>query len=346
MAKAIAPSGDALLLLLGRPASDSAVQDSLANLAHDMQPELDPESGNDAFVDWVTVNEIGLEYGFQDEAFVRALDPELRYKSPFLLTQLYFYGNTEKTRPFPYALPFGLDFADDRYAVQRKMAAFSQPCRAFVRDAWQLQTFDVTVAYQGDNRGVESVYCHIPCTCWAIPAGEAQRLALFTPDAFADLFGERWSSARLRERLAPLAFHEVLAEARSEHCADLHLTHGIEFGFGPGKEVAAADQRFSRALALASVTYYAGRVLDAREWVGPLPLKLKFSDSQANIAAKIGRQPDVRNDFDRTGIVVWHFERYSLRVEYSNIENRVLRVTLLAPGYWEASGSGGDSSND
>ena len=49
------------------------MQAELAQCAHGMQPELDPDN-EESFVDWVTVNEIGLEFGFEDEAYVRALD--------------------------------------------------------------------------------------------------------------------------------------------------------------------------------------------------------------------------------------------------------------------------------
>jgi hypothetical protein len=341
-----AGSGEALLNLLALNVDNVLIQAALHDLAHGMQPELALDNEDGAYVDWVTVYEIGLEFGFQDNAFVCALDPSLRHKSPPILTQLYFYGDTAKTRPFPYVLPFGLNFGDDRGAVRRKLTGPTHPCRAFIRDAWRLPTFDVTVGYRSDDGLLESVYCHVPYTNWPMPEGEAKLVAPFTPEVFSELFGQRWSSAYLRERLAPLGFHELLAQARSEHCADMRLTHGVEFGFGPGHEVAAADPMFPRSLALASVTYYAGRVLDAHEWAGPLPMRLAFVDSQFDIAAKIGRNPDARNDFDRTGTAVWHFERYSLRVEYSNIENRLMRVSLLAPGYWEASGGGGDEDHE
>lgn len=128
-------------------------------------------------------------------------------------------------------------------------------------------------------------------------------------------------------------FQAVLPEVRAEGTADLRLSHGIEFGFAPGREVARSDPKFPGALALASVTYYAGRVLDALEWVGPLPFGVAFTDSQSALAAKLGCPPDVREDEERTGFVIWHFQHFSLQVEYSTIENRLMRITLIAPGY-------------
>jgi hypothetical protein len=306
-----------------------------------MQPELDPND-EEAFVDWVTVNEIGLEFGFEDEAYVRARDEDERRKGPLLLTQLYFYGDTARTMPFPYQLPFGLDFGDDRGAVRRKLARHDSLRRSYIRDAWRFANYDLVIAYRADNGLVESVLCFIRYTPWPVPEDEAELVAQFTPEALCELFGARWSSALLRGRLGPLGYASVLHEARSEHCADLRLVHGIEFGFAAGEQVPAADPQFPRALALASITYSGPRVYDARQWVGPMPFALSFDDSQADIAAKIGRKPDERADFDRNGFVLWHFDRYSLRTEYSNIENRLMRATIMAPGYWQASQGGSE----
>jgi hypothetical protein len=336
-------SGDELLGLLGLPSSTDRVQVALAGLAHGMQPELDPDDEN-AFVDWVTVNEIGLEFGFEDEAYVRALDVDERRRAPLLLTQLYFYGDTPRTQPFPYSLPFGLDFGDHRAAVHRKLAARDPLRRSYIRDAWRLPEFDLTIGYRADDGKLESVLCDLPYQPWPIRPDEAELVSTFSPQVFGKLFGARWSSALLRSTLAPLGYASALPDARSEHNADLRVAHGIEFGFAPGDQVAAADPKFPRALALASVTFYGPRVFDAREWMGPMPMSLSFDDSQAQIAAKMGRSPDARNDFDRSGYVIWHFPDYSIRAEYSNIENRLLRVTLLAPGYWAAS-MAGEGSN-
>ena len=336
---ALCGNGDDLLDLLGENYDSAPVQAALAQLARGMQPELDPDK-EEVFVDWVTVNEIGLELGFEDEAYVRARDPEERRKGALLLTQLYFYGDTARTMPFPYALPFGLDFGDDRSAVHRKLAVYEAQRRSYIRDAWRLAEFNLVVAYRQDNGLLESVLCYIPYTPWPIAKGEFELVSPFTPQVLCDLFGERWSSALLRNQLGPLGYASVLPKARSEHCADLRMTHGIEFGFAPGEHVPAADRQFPHALALASVTYYGARVYDACQWVGPMPLALSFEDSQAQITAKVSREPDYRTEFDRNGFVLWHFDRYSLRAEYSNIENRLLRSTIMAPGYWVASGAG------
>jgi hypothetical protein len=334
-----AVTGDDLLGLLGLSANSAPVQTALIQFAHGMQPELDPHD-DEAYRDWVTVNEIGLEFGFEDEAYVRALDMATRRQGVLLLTQLYFYGDTPKTQPFPYPLPFGLAFADDRTTVRRKLGAYDHLRRSYVRDAWRLPDFNLTIAYRHDGR-LESVLCYLRYAPWPTPANEAELAALFTPDALSALFGARWSSALLRSRLGPLGYVDALPDARSEHSADLRMSHGIEFGFAPGRQVPASDSEFPEVLALASVTYYGPRVYDARAWVGPMPFGLSFDDSQTRIVERVGREPDQRRDFDQNGYVIWHFERYSLRAEYSNIENHLVRATIMAPGYWAATIGGG-----
>jgi|GEM_PF-450384 len=332
-------AGDELLALIGLPVQAPRIQAALLALARGMQPELDPEDDN-AFVDWVTVNEIGLEFGFEDRAYVMGLDMEPPRTGPLLLTQLYFYGDTPKTRPFPHPLPLGLDFGDDRGAVRAKLAAHEASRRSYLRDAWRLDAFELTAAYREDDGRLESLLCHVPYRRWPAQADERDLAAPFTPELLIGLFGARWSSAVMRRQLAPLGYESALSGVRMHRSADLHVAHGIEFGFAPGELVAGADLRYPRSLALASVTYYGARVLDARQWMGAMPFDLSFDDSQAQIAAKLGRAPDERTDFDRSGLALWHFEGCSLRVEYSNIENHLLRVTLMAPGYWLATGAG------
>ncbi len=331
-------SGDQLLNLLGLESTTLLVQSTLHSLARGMQPELELDNP-ESLVDWVTVNEIGLEFGFEDDAYVRAQDFEKRRQGALLLTQLYFYGDTLNTKPFPYPLPFGLTFSDDRNDVHSKLSKFDEKRRTYIRDAWQLPDFNMTIAYQSDSGKLESVLCYKPPIPWPLSKNEREMLAPFTPDALVSLFGLRWSTRELRTHLESLDYASALPNVRSEHSADLRMTHGVEFSFAPGVQVPVSDPQFPNSLSLASVTYYGPRVYDAREWVGPMPLNLSFNDSQSQIEAKLGRKPDERGDFDRVGFAIWHLDSFSLRAEYSNIENHLLRATIMAPGFWALSGA-------
>jgi hypothetical protein len=327
---------NALIELLGQSVAAPEVQASLAKFARGMQPELDADD-EDCLVDWVTVNEIGLEYGFEDAAYVQALEVNQRRNGELLLTQLYFYGDTPTTQPFPHPLPLGLSFEDDRPAVREKLAAHEGTRRSYLRDAWQLPNFNLTVAYAKNSGRLESVFCHVAPTPWSLAKGEAELAAAFNTEVFVGLFGRRWSHPTLRAQLAPLGFEDALRDVRSEHTAYLHVEHGIELGFAPSQDIAGADSKYPKSLALASVTFYASRVLDARAWQGPLPLDISFDDTFEALAAKLMRAPDERADENQTGFVLWHFKNYSLQIEYSSVENRLLKITMLAAGFWAAS---------
>jgi hypothetical protein len=295
-----------------------------------MQPALDSED-EEKLVDWVTVNEIGLELGFEDEAYVRALDPERRRRGPLLLTQLYFYGDTPRTQPFPYPLPFGLTFEDDRNDVRRKMGAADDRRRSHARDAWELPEFNVAIAYRKDIGTLESVLCYRRYDPWPEIPGEAERMAAFTPEFFIGFFGARWSNEALRIAMAPLGYEEVLPAVRIEHAADFRYSHGIELTFASSEELRVADQRFAHALAFSGVTYYASRQLDAREWAGPMPFGLTFADSQRELREKVGGPATRYSDETFSGEASWTFETFTLTVLYSNIPNRLARVMLQAP---------------
>jgi hypothetical protein len=320
---------DALLQFLGLPVSDQGVLGALALLARGMLPELDPDD-DDSFVDWVSVNEIGLEFGFEDEAYVKAKPPEQRRQSPLILSQLYFYGDTPTTRAFPFALPLGLSLQDDRSAIRSKLAAFDGTRRSYIRDAWNLPAYDLTVAYRAGDSRVESVLCHLRYAPWPTPPDDVSG---WTHERFVQLFGTRWSDPVLRSGLEPFDIERSIGEIRSEHEADYRTTHGVELVFSDTEVLAAAKNRKSGGLAFSAVRFYASRVFDACQWPGPLPFGLSFDDSQRELVEKIGSRPEQHEDETLTGMASWQFDTFDLNVEYSNVENRILRLTVSSPGY-------------
>ena len=318
-------NGDSLVPLLDRPVGDARVQQALDTLARGLRPELEP--GDDTLVDWVSANEIGLEFGFEDDAFVHASPLEQRGEGPLILSQLYFYGDTPRTRPFPYALPLGLSLDDDRVVVRAKLGAFEGTRRSYIRDAWNLPAYDLTVAYDNQHGRVESVLCHLRYAPWPPPAAD---LTTWTHERFVELFGLRWSDPFLRTALEPFDIEGRIGEIRSEHEADCRMTHGCELVFSEAPEVSHKGD-----LALAAIRYYGSRVLDARQWPGPLPFALSFDDTQHQLIDKVGRRPEQQEDEVLTGMAAWEFDTFNLSVEYSNVENRMLRLTVSARGYGE-----------
>jgi hypothetical protein len=325
-------SGDNLLALLGMPVEEPAVKACLAFVARDMRPELDPDDPDD-YIDWITLNDIGLELGFEDEAYLCAWEESMRRTGRSLLTQLYFHADTSQTQAFPYQLPFGLTFADDRRQVRAKLNGFDDARRSYIHDAWKLPAFDLTVIYAA-NGLLESISCRLRCSPWPASSADEADALLPGPEHFVRLFGLRWSSARLRLGLAMFGFDSRVAEVRSEHVADLRLTHGLELYFAPSGMLSKTNQRLPQSPAFAAVQYLSEREFDARQWRGALPFGLNFADTQADLRRKIGCAPAEQTDAELCGLAVWHFPTYTLSVLYSNLENHLLRLTLMTPEYW------------
>jgi hypothetical protein len=66
-----------------------------------------------------------------------------------------------------------------------------------------------------------------------------------------------------------------------------------------------------------------------------LPFGLRFDDSPEWLEHRVGSAPYRRKDGPLTGHALWHFDRASLHVVYSTVENHLFRVMLMAPGYWQ-----------
>jgi hypothetical protein len=86
-------------------------------------------------------------------------------------------------------------------------------------------------------------------------------------------------------------------------------------------------------LVFGAVEFYRRRFEDAREWTGELPFGLIFDDSQETMTGKVGRTPDKQQDDRFKGLATWHFSDFSLEVMYNNIENHLVRISLMAPGF-------------
>ncbi|GAA0754574.1 hypothetical protein GCM10009107_31220 [Ideonella azotifigens] len=323
--------GDSLLALLGRPIEDQGVQDCLERLARGIQPELDAED-REVYVDWIVLNELGLELGFDDQAYLEALDPTLRRQGPVLFSQVIFHADGPVMRNFPFKLPFGLSLDDARQATRTRLDAKSSQRRSYLSDFWRIAGLDVTVAYRDAGHAIQSVYCRMPETPWAL---DSHTRLLPTPEEFRNLFGLRWSQLQLRAALAMFGIDRHLASVRREHVADMRREYGIELYFTEGRRIVGSDRRYPNAQVFSAVTYYAARELDSLCWTGPLPFDLNFSDTQQDLVRKVGHRPVVHEDALLSGHAVWCFEDGTgLNVLYSNLENRLLRVTWMAPGFW------------
>jgi len=325
--------GDRLVGLIGRSSEHPAVELCLDELARGQRPQLDIED-RETYFDWIVLNEIGLKLGFDDEAWLLALDDDLRGSGKLLLSQVWFHGDRPDMQPFPFALPFSLLLSDSREEVRRKLGDHEGSRRSYISDMWRLPQCTVTVSYRHEEPGIEWIYCQLPESPWP-PSLEDVELP--TPEQFARLFGLRWSSVALRDALRQFHLEGRLDQVRKEGVVDLRREHGIELHFAKARQIGGGDGPFADSPAFAAVTYYAARELDSRQWRGTLPFGLDFSDTPADVGRKVAKRPAEHHDVELSGYAVWHGRAWSLEVLYSNLENRPLRVSLMDPGYWPGS---------
>ena len=87
---------------------------------------------------------------------------------------------------------------------------------------------------------------------------------------------------------------------------------------------------------LRSITLHRNRDRDSVGWQGRLPEGLSFEDSPQDLRDKMAVAPDAGSDAPDTGFALWHCPDYTLHVLYINIDNRLIRVRLIAPGVWRS----------
>lgn len=322
-------NGEFILSLVGRPLEDPDVQRLLATRARGIQPELDTEDTESTF-DWIVLNELGLKLCFEDEAYLNADDAEKRQHGRLIFSGAWFHADTPEMQPFRERWPFGLAPGQLRESVCQALAEYEELRTYYLHDAWRLPALDITACYDAVGT-LESLYCRLRPQPWRSVRTPVRSML---PADFEGLFGRRWSSASLRLAVAAFGGDELLAGARREHLIDLRRDFGVELHFSPGVRVRGSDPLFPGALVFSAVTYYAERELDASQWRGKMPWGLVFDDTQAQLARKWASRPTVRHDTPLSGYALWLGEMSGLQVLYSNLENRILRVTLMAPGFW------------
>lgn len=324
-----------LLALLGRTATDPLVEAALRHYAIRNRPEveIDDEDADGPVVEtqsWVKNSRGGIEFGFDDEAAWIGLDETEFGKRAMLLTQLYLYGQHPDVRPYPYVLPFGLDFTDDRATVRHKMNAIGSNRHSYVRDTWDVQGNLVIVSYVEGDTCIDCVLCELmepplPPLSYALAAPPSV-------DSLVALLALPLSDSAVGQVLNPLGLQNHLEQIRETNTCDLCDPYGLMVEFTALRPVLGG--RPQEAL-LIGMTFCREREFDARAWRGGLPFDLSFEDSPEAAERKLGRAPEERLDDAYSGIALWHEPEFSLRVFYSTVENRLARVSLIAPGVWK-----------
>jgi hypothetical protein len=298
------------------------------------RPELDSED-RDSLRDWVLVRRKGVELGFVDAVFFEAGERWRRRRKgvPLILSQVYFYTKRDDIDTFTGKLPFKLDWSDTREQVQKKLQAYESTRRSYLKDVWDVPGYRMTVDYKEDRQSMDSIVCQILAKPW--PEDGRLQPSLGVADWLL-LFGLPVASPHLRQRFRPLDLTRRLAESGDEYEADFLFECGLELYFVESGKLKLSKKpapTHRTDLVLGAVSFFRSRELDARQWTGQLPFELSFDDTQAIALKKPGRPPDEQKDEQFSGYAVWHFPDFSLKVLYNNVENHLLRVTLMAPGF-------------
>jgi hypothetical protein len=326
-------NSDRILALLGYQADVPSVEAVFADLDTRRRPALDPED-RDAFLDWVLVRRKGVELGFVDEVFFQAGTKWKRRRKdvPLVLWQVYFYTARKDIADFTGKLPFGLCWSNDRNVVRQKLAVFQPTSRLYLKDTWDVPGYRLIVDYKQGGKAINTIVCQLQLHPW--PEEGRIEPSLSVAD-WLSMFGLPATSTLLRDRLRPLDL-EARIEAGEEREVDFIFECGLQIFFTESKELRLVKKPALTKMnepVLGAVRFLRSRELDGRKWKGELPFRLSFDDTQQRMLDKIGLPPDEQEDEDFDGFALWHFPEFSLHVLYSNMENQLLRVTFMAPGY-------------
>jgi hypothetical protein len=287
----------------------------------------------------VLVRRQGVELGFVDEAYFEADEKWKRRteRSALVLFQVYFY--TERAdndiERFTGKLPFGLEWANDRKEVRRKLRKHEAFRRSHLRDAWELPEFWITVSYHKAYKSVDTITCQLEPKPWPEKGRVQPEVAV---SDWLDLFGLPPSSAQLRQQLRQLDLAKRIEQEEDEEEVDFRYECGLELDFTPARNLKGAyrarlERKSVETRVLGAVRFFRARHLDARQWTGELPFGLAFDDTQDTMRAKVRRKPQEQEDDDLDGYALWRFPEFSLHVLYDNMKNRLLRISILAPGF-------------
>lgn len=307
-----------IISLLGTPADDERVQTLFTRLGIQTRPQLPVDEYR--FHDWIMIHELGIELGFSDSQLQSGGLFYLWGSGEILLTEVYFYANFESITPYQGELPYGLSLDDGRDVVRSKLAAFESSRHSGLKDTWDVDGYRLSITYDDDELAIAGI------ACLAVPA-PVRRLREAEPPAFAQIlktFGDVLKPAVLKAVWPSGWDDEALGMALDDGDVDLTDAYGVTLTYArkSGKQV------------LRTVALHRNGDRASAGWTGELPAGLDFDDSPDTLLAKLQVPPTYHVDGELAGLAVWELPEYTLHVLYSNLNGRLQRVSLIAPGPW------------
>jgi hypothetical protein len=284
------------------------------------------ESDPEAFTDWFPVTDRGIEFGFKDEAYLRAWDPQLRRKGDLIFHSVILYGDHPQMNRFKDPLPYGLSFEDDRDVARSKIDRFGAPRRSYRRDVWELLQHRFIVSYVTDAARVADLVACLPDAPW--PAADDDLVPLPLIRDIVALFGESPRHPAFVKTFYPFGVLYEVGQSDTACTVDVREEFGFELHFemDPHRLGAADDKR-----RLSSITLYRDRDVEARGWRGDLPFGITMNDSPSQLFAKVPLAPVKQSDRTLSGNALWELPDFSLHVVYSTLDNLIYRVTVRRP---------------
>ncbi|HGW5896490.1 TPA: hypothetical protein ACNIOJ_004592 [Pseudomonas aeruginosa] len=302
-------------------ASDDGGVSGLFKVLNTLRRPQRPDASHSAFYDWTLIRRKGLELGLVDEEFQLAASRFRWGHGRLLLAQAYFYSGADDIQPFSGCLPEGLAFSDSRNDVLAKLSLYEGSRHSYINDTWDLDGYRLTVTYKDNASSIDQVICRllpnpiVSSTQIAYPKVEKIHNA-FGCSVHDQAFIGLWSSF-----LKDGDYDSI--ENNGE--LDLNDSFGASLGFAK-----SGDGALFR-----SITFHRNRDQESVGWGGVLPRGLDFEDSPTTLFSKISSPPAQQANTKLTGYSVWHFEEYTLHVLFSNVDNRLVRVKMIAPGTWK-----------
>lgn len=313
-------NGKLIARSFGAVSSSPLVEQLMKDLHTSRRPRLDA-GGPSPFHDWVLVRRKGVELGFVDSAYQSA-EPLFRWgHGQLILNQVYFYSGFNDIKPFVGEMPFDLSFGDSREIARTKLVDFEATRHSYRNDTWDVEGYRLSVMYTKAGAAIDRIACRM------LAAPIPRKAQVQQPDLVrvADTFGYEMSSPEFRALWSQTLTDDDYRAVRDDGELDLRQSYGATLGF--------AESNLGPVFR--SITLHRNRDQESVGWPGPLPQGLDFEDSPDILFGKILGQPIQQADTSLTGHAVWHFDSYTLHVLYSNLDNRLLRVKLIAPGAWK-----------
>lgn len=308
-----------LTQLFNKPSDSPEIKELLKLLNTVHVPSLDEDDiEEDLYTDWVLVKKHGVEFGFSNQEWL-AGEPRYRWGAENLvLSQLYFYNadKEEGIAQFKGELPYGLTFSDTREQVLQKMQKVTDRHRFYKSDTWDIEDKRLNVIFE--NKRLQKLYLFLPEKPFKEPLIEnRQTLSM-------DLLIQSLEKPIDKNLPFLSALAEPLSKDHWEEWSDTgELTLTDEYGI----ELYSYENK-KKKVVLGSVKFFAARDRESIGWTGDLPYGLSFEMSPSDLYKKFKKKPAEQSDDVYSGYALWHFEKNTLHVLYSNIDNRLSRVQV------------------